>query len=175
MNTFRFCTFTGVDQFTDIERLKDLSQGKIVEWGFLFSKGRQGVENRYPEISWLREISKDFKTFPENTQFALHVCGTAYVIDLLTNSASDKFDELFEIAKHFNRVQLNFNGKIALKKGVSAEHFSRLTQKLKGINPDFYGIIVQNNTNNAPLLEEALRSQVMSGFLQYSKNLSNYN
>lgn len=163
MIQFRFCTFIGVDQFTDLDQLKKLSQDRVVEWGFLYSEGRQGAENRYPPIAWLESTSATFKEFPEKAQFALHVCGTSYVIDLLTSTDVGAFDRFFNLAKNFNRIQLNFNGKSAMNKGVTSAHFDQFIKKLQALNPAFNGVIVQSNAANNQLISNNLWTQVMSG------------
>lgn len=43
-----FVTFTGADDWTSVEGMRELSAKYPIEWGVLFSPKRQGVDPRYP-------------------------------------------------------------------------------------------------------------------------------
>lgn len=63
-----FITFTGIDERTDLERVRELSAQYPIEWGFLFSEKRQGNDNRYPGMSLLDNL--------HGLQLSAHICGS---------------------------------------------------------------------------------------------------
>ena len=84
-----FTTFTGVDDFTDLERLVQISQRYPVEWGILsgfYNKQRCPSEETIKKI-----LSKKLK-------FAYHLC----------EKSAESFQEgAFTIPDEFSRIQVN--------------------------------------------------------------------
>ena len=70
----RHVTFTGVDERTDLDRLANISSQYPCEWGILYSRNRQGLDNRYPALT-----SPIFDHLSElkgvGCHFAAHICG----------------------------------------------------------------------------------------------------
>lgn len=64
-----FVTFTGADNETSIETMRDLSARFPIEWGILFSPSRQGIDPRYPDAATLERLCKS------GLQLAAHLCG----------------------------------------------------------------------------------------------------
>lgn len=99
-----FITFTGVDEYTDLKRLVDISlkynshdkNKGLVEWGVLFGDTSNG--NRYP-LDWFRTI---FAALPINTRKSAHLCG-AYARNFLDNGCIPKSIE------GFSTIQLNLS------------------------------------------------------------------
>lgn len=65
-------TFTGVDQYTKIEDLKQLSSEYMIEFGILFSSNRQGIDTRYPSLEYIKSITSHKSG---SLCFAAHICG----------------------------------------------------------------------------------------------------
>lgn len=127
-------TITGPDDNTNIEDLLKLSEKyPFVEWGILFSTGREGSQ-RYPSSSWIDEVTKS------GMLLSAHFCGW-YPRQVLENANYDLIKNL----KGFNRVQLNYNFKHS--KGWD---LGRLLSTELPIN-----VILQNNKSNAPIIENA--------------------
>lgn len=66
-----FITFTGVDQWTDPQDMKDLSWDYPVEWGILFSQKRQGMDPRYPDPATQWVIAQS------GLRLSAHICGAS--------------------------------------------------------------------------------------------------
>lgn len=64
-----FITFTGADARTNVENMRWISDCYPVEWGILFSRNRQGVENRYPDLDTAMRIMES------GLRVASHICG----------------------------------------------------------------------------------------------------
>lgn len=104
------CTLTGADDSIPQELLWDLAkpyqfdsrQGQV-EWGILYSRSQQGT-GRYPSFSWIETLVRCVAVHEphERPKFALHVCGKA-VEDFVQG-----IGHVTEVARHFDRVQLNF-------------------------------------------------------------------
>jgi len=65
-------TFTGLDHWTDMERVARLSEEYPLEWGLLFSPRRMGMEPRYPDASTVEKI---FAQRAAHVKIAAHLCG----------------------------------------------------------------------------------------------------
>lgn len=91
-------TITGADDKTKIEDLIKLSQRfPFVEWGILFSNGREGTQ-RYPSKQWIKEVVN------YNMNLSAHFCGW------WPRQVLEKANyELITSLKGFDRVQLNYN------------------------------------------------------------------
>lgn len=99
------CTFTGVDERTNLDLLSFLSvKYPFVEWGFLYSPKREGEPGRYPSVEFLQNA---FRSLPSTTNVALHVCGKG-VYDLI--ESEPVISSLVELVHaRQGRVQLNFS------------------------------------------------------------------
>jgi hypothetical protein len=64
-----FITFTGLDAWTDLDRVEALSSRYPIEWGVLFSPDRQGNDPRYPDLIVVRRITD------RRLKLAAHLCG----------------------------------------------------------------------------------------------------
>lgn len=135
------CTLTGVDEWTDFERMGRLSQRyPFVEWGVLYSPGRQGQENRYPVMSGPRWAHLRAS---RRCRLALHVCGVG-VSEVI--GASPYWLETW--LSGIGRVQLNLRGdRFAAADVVAA------VRKLRAADPA-RRVIVQLNSVNRELCEE---------------------
>lgn len=96
-----FITFTGADEWTDIGRMRALSEAYPIEWGILFSPKRQGVDHRYPPMTFVRKLIKHAPW----QRLSAHLCGdhTLHVID--GHALPVELDEM--LLYHFGRAQLN--------------------------------------------------------------------
>ncbi len=88
-------TFTGVDARTDLDQLVHFSKRYSCEWGVLFSKNRQGQDNRYPDEATLDKI------LGEPLVLAAHLCGK-----YAQNIMKGDFDQGLPLER-FSRVQVN--------------------------------------------------------------------
>lgn len=109
-----FCTFTGVDRNTDLERLAEISHnyqseakafnGSQIEWGLLYSPKRQGDPGRYPSMAFLERalVNQD-----DALRLALHICGSGVTEFLEPFSPAAWLVGM--VQSRGGRVQLNFN------------------------------------------------------------------
>lgn len=91
-----FITFTGADDFTDVNAMKELSKHYPIEWGVLFSPKRQGVDPRYPGGDAQSRLLWSGLTL------AAHLCGD-HSRAIMENR---KLDIPVDLA-YFKRVQIN--------------------------------------------------------------------
>lgn len=91
----RFITFTGADEFTDIDRMVSLSKRYPIEWGILFSPKRQG-QGRYPPLAFVQRLIDCGRL-----RLAAHLCGGH------ARSALGGIDPLGLGRGSFGRVQIN--------------------------------------------------------------------
>lgn len=97
-------TLTGVDMDTDLSGVIALSErNRSVEFGILLSRSQAGAGGRYGTFDFIREASR--RLHDAEVGIALHICGSAVAAFI----AGD--DDLEEIVRPFDRVQLNFNAK----------------------------------------------------------------
>jgi len=93
-----FITFTGVDDNTDYDELVALNDDypDRIEWGFLFSPKRQGIEPRYPAIRTIERMTD------VRMRFSAHFCGgdARTVIE-------DGFSRHEHLLARFERAQIN--------------------------------------------------------------------
>lgn len=100
------CTFTGIDRFTDLGRVVDLSaRHPSVEWGILYSPTRAGKEPRYLSAD---QINAALDRLPAACSIALHLCGRG-VTDLLNDNQSEASLLMRRVAARHGRVQINVN------------------------------------------------------------------
>lgn len=101
MNQPELITFTGVDERTSIQELREISQefSWKVEFGILFSENKQGKAPRYPSIDFVKSIrGQDFG----DIGFAAHLCGK------YTQTIMDGDFPNIPINLHmFDRIQIN--------------------------------------------------------------------
>lgn len=105
MGTLKLVTITGAADDTDPRLMQALSdEFPFVEWGLLFSRGRCGLEPRYPSLKWL-ESSGNF-TFRRS----VHLCGN------LARRAAQGYTDVFEcvdlLIPAVRRVQLNISNNV---------------------------------------------------------------
>lgn len=138
------CTFTGVDDATDLSQLAELSgKSPIVEWGFLYSPKRQGSPGRYPSVATMRRA---FQELPAFVRVAWHVCGQG-VADLLEGEAVATELALMVGARQ-GRIQLNFN------QGRAEVDLAKVGAWLA--ERDGVTVITQHNSANAAVYEALL-------------------
>jgi len=102
----RHITFTGVDERTDIDRLADISSRYPCEWGILYSRNRQGLDNRYPSPdAKIFNVLSDLKA--DGHHFAAHICGKfAQIIMRGDFELKDRLD--IPLGFHaYDRIQVN--------------------------------------------------------------------
>jgi phosphoribosylanthranilate isomerase len=87
-----FITFTGVDDYTSIDRMKFLSKKYPIEWGILTG---WSMPERMPSKNTIKKLLK------EDMNFSLHLCG---------KDAKSFKEGSFKVPKEFKRIQVN--GKI---------------------------------------------------------------
>jgi len=99
-----FITFTGVDSRTNIENMRWISDRYPVEWGVLFSRKRQGRENRYPNMNGIDFMMVDNnRVDPAPMRFAAHLCG-----DLAREIMEYETGDMRRYpVKRFDRIQIN--------------------------------------------------------------------
>lgn len=98
-------TFTGIDERTDIDRLREIQQAyPIAEFGVLTSYKWFENGNRYPSM-WIKDKLKD-----NNLHLSLHLCGKA-----AHDAAIGRWYEINKLVHGslgmFNRVQLNISSR----------------------------------------------------------------
>lgn len=95
-----FITFTGLDEAasTQADRIVSLSRRYPIEWGILFSTGRQGIEPRYPTDPVIRTF------LPLPIRRAAHLCGPI-AREIVRTGECPHLDEL--LAGNFDRIQVN--------------------------------------------------------------------
>lgn len=135
------CTLTGVDEWTDLDRMAWLSRRyPFVEWGVLYSPGRQGQENRYPVIGGERWTALRAS---RSCSLALHVCGVG-VSEVI--GASAQWLETW--LSGFGRVQLNLRGD-----RFATEDIAAAVKKIRG-NEGQRRVVLQLNSVNRGLCDE---------------------
>lgn len=92
-----FITFTGVDEFTDIADMVELSRAYPIEWGVLFSPKRQG-SGRYPPMFTIKRVAAELEI-----RLSAHLCG-ADAREVIEHGES-RHDTL--LAHAFDRAQIN--------------------------------------------------------------------
>jgi phosphoribosylanthranilate isomerase len=101
----RQVTCTGADDSTNYHRLFELSEKyPFVEWGILLSKNSEGYP-RFPRWNWIEGFLSEK---PPYVKCSGHLCGT-WVKDIISGGTMF-LDAHPELAKEFNRFQLNFHG-----------------------------------------------------------------
>ncbi len=96
-----FITFTGVDEQTDIGRMQALCATYPIEWGILFNPKRQGLDNRYPQMPFVRKLIRH-GVWP---RLSAHLCGDHALHVLDGHAIPADLDEM--LLYHFDRAQIN--------------------------------------------------------------------
>ncbi len=141
MNKFK-CTFTGLDEFTSLEKVEQISMRfPFVEWGVLLStsENRKLGEGRYPSVNWIGKNLPKLKDVAQKSgcSIALHVCGSE-TKKLLSKSAESV---ALSLMTNVNRVQINF-----AYKEYQVQELSELCTQF---SDKFF--ITQHNRSNADL------------------------
>ncbi len=125
MSKPKHITFTGVDANTDLDRLADISRRYRCEWGVLFSKNRQGIDNRYPAEDVIERI------LARHVSYAAHVCGK-YAQDIMSGTYTDGLP-----LDRFRRIQVNH---VSPNLGVLAEFAAKIGRIVisQWRDPDFF-------------------------------------
>ena len=151
MEALRYCTLTGADEATDIDRMASISkENPLVEWGILCSRTRQSEEagaERYPRMAWINEMLDQHEG---KMPLAIHLCGK----DAVDFVKGDK--EIMDLANRFGRVQLNVHahGELFHKTVPTAEFAHAVSNFMRGHKHDAH-IILQRNENNEALFRQA--------------------
>lgn len=119
MTTVSFVTFTGVDRFTDLDRLECLSAQYPIEWGILFGDASNGT--RYPDGKTIRNA------VARRASFAAHLCGQ-HALEFQQGGDHSKLGM-------FHRIQVNMrseNYDFDLLSRRSAELGRRLIIQVRG-------------------------------------------
>lgn len=134
-----FCTFTGVDEATNLDKVLELSNTfPFIEWGVLFSMEHAGSveKKRYMSMVKILEVTQFFKANPQ-INGALHLCGEA-AYDFISNQ-----NKLLGYIEPFKRIQLNI-----VSRKIDTEDLKNIMQ--------YYGdkeFITQHNSANEGMLE----------------------
>lgn len=153
-------TLTGLDTSLDPWSVISLyDRFPFVEFGVLFSKDRQGKENRYPSKEWIYQLGNVTRFFREERKksfpLAAHLCGSyarevvEYIDD--RHMPLPSWDTNFNSLCHFDRVQLNMSDE--LFKRVSTEDLESLFEEQE--------VILQNHNG---FDHEELAHSLRSGF-----------
>ncbi len=149
MNKLTGITFTGVDEWTDLDRLQEIQEKyPYAEFGILLSKNWKENGNRYLNPSLWRSLS-DY-----NLNLSLHLCGSvareAYkgnwepLTELLQQDGVLKY----RVTRLFSRCQLNVAGcsqkEYVFRDGVAPLHFKEV-------------IIQQKSAEDCPLFKNAVK------------------
>lgn len=119
-------TFTGLDEKTDLLRVKDLSDQYPVEWGILFSPNNTGKIQRYPS---LKVIETFFSADIREGQLAAHLCG-GHSNMIMEQEAAPIWLTRF-LQENVGRVQIN------LKDGET-----NVTASIKPLIANAYGDLI---------------------------------
>ncbi len=94
-----FLAFAGLDDRTDLDRVHELSCRYPLEWGWLWSLGRDG-DPRYPSSMIIDRL----KMYEGEVSFAIHLCG----------NEARRFNqgEMLPNLRIFDRIQVNLNDDI---------------------------------------------------------------
>ncbi len=107
-------TFTGVDDQTDLDRLRDLNvMNPFVEWGVLVgtgsTDGRSAKNPIFPTLDRVRELA--LLGIDGGLRTSLHLCGnwSRSALNRGGTKAIDR-DVVLDLCQGFSRVQLNLHG-----------------------------------------------------------------
>ena len=128
MSRLKLVTITGADERNDIKDLAKLSREfPFVEWAFLFSQTRTGLESRYPSLKWLSETSE------LQAHKAVHLCGRMARQSLLDFSPYEGVVDA--LIGNVRRVQINVSDSLARHEPVNWNKLLQWTHFRKQDNP----------------------------------------
>ena len=139
MKECKFCMIAGPDDKTEISQLIDISLENKVEWGILYRSESFCGKARFPTRRWIDNFI--FQSKDKNVQKSLHLCGEGVY------KFTENDPDIMYLAQHFDRVQLNFNAKVAIK-------HKKLKQIINAANNSDKQIIIQHNRNNKEIMED---------------------
>ncbi len=102
-----FLTFTGVDEWTDLGRLRALSDRYPLEWGILFSPRLQGDHPRYPSLHAVGRITH---ALDRKVGLAAHLCG-GHASSVLAEARCTAIESW--VTGGFGRFQVNTSDPLA--------------------------------------------------------------
>lgn len=98
-------TFTGVDEWTDIDRLVDIQRRyPKAEFGVLFSNNWRNNGNRYPSPEFIRKLRD------RGLRLSCHLCGSLAREIMQWGGGMASVTELGSLLDIFQRIQLNVAG-----------------------------------------------------------------
>ena len=101
-------TFTGVDEWTDIDRLVDIQHRyPKAEFGVLMSRNWQKNGNRFPSPAVIENL------YGRGLRLSAHLCGslaTGFLYDCAFSSLEQPFWNILHNLEMFQRIQLNVSG-----------------------------------------------------------------
>ena len=98
LRTPEFITFTGADNWTDVNGMRALSRKYPIEWGVLFSRSRQGTDPRYPSVSKISNFMWS------DLRLSAHLCG-AYTEEIMAEGRIT--GHVPADLGYFHRIQIN--------------------------------------------------------------------
>ncbi|MDF2435385.1 MAG: hypothetical protein JWP44_5016 [Mucilaginibacter sp.] len=149
------CSFNGIDEFTDIDRVYELSQRfPFIEWGILYSltRSEDDREIRYPSYNFIWDLLEDSALYGEALYPALHLCGKAARDFLLEDDVP-----FSPLVYDVDRIQINVN-----LKELDIQPFFAL-RRLMSTYP-FRSFIIQYNDNNKNIIDDPINRQFMIRF-----------
>ena len=131
VNKPQYISFAGVDQFTDINKVKKLSSAYPIQWGILCSKTRMGQENRYPALETMVRFTDN-----TNCNLGLHLCGV-YAKEALFGNRPD----VMELLPTSNVETIQVNTKLFW----GSEHMKYWLKNLKDYSEEMNAKIVMQH------------------------------
>jgi phosphoribosylanthranilate isomerase len=155
MESLRFCTFTGADENTDVDRMITMSaENPQIEWGILFSGQHQAEDKgagRYPRTDWIdRFLDKADAAAEQGIRVnrAIHFCGPD-AVDVIKGNV-----QLKKLASRFDRMQLNVRAKgDRFHKDIEPFTFERAVHNFA--ISDRTKVILPRNAHNEALFQAA--------------------
>jgi phosphoribosylanthranilate isomerase len=149
-------TFTGVDENTNPLKWVTLTREyPFIEWGFLFSKDKQGNHPRYPSESSIESFKSFIQSSKVEHNLSAHICGT-YTRQLINGEAAILDNKLL---KGFKRVQINFSTYLPLQdpskfvKRLAKFNRYEFILQVKDLNDPIIKICQDEKVRCAPLLD----------------------
>lgn len=143
-------TFTGIDNFTDINKLISLSKKySFIEFGCLISKTNTNwdIINRYPSLSILNNLKNS------NVNLSVHICGI-YARNIVQSGNIEELEDLLKpYLSLFDRIQLNISRFSKWNKNIE---LSKLLWNKE--------IIIQTSTDNMLLYNDYKSQKNIYGF-----------
>ena len=128
MARLKLVTITGADERNNINDLAKLSREfPFVEWAFLFSQTRTGLDSRYPSLKWLSETSA------LQGHKAVHLCGKMARQSLQDFTANETVVDT--LVGNVRRVQINVSDVLSRNEVVNWNKMIQWTHCRKQNNP----------------------------------------